>query len=109
MQETDTNAVPSLWVKQTVAKSFELAPFSIKCSTRVDVEPGGLSYLLGRLLPSQSCSSTEQEDLKLNVKRAAPGHLPGRAAQRQIDCRRPRACIWLVAAWAPRMPQCVLL
>lgn len=108
MQETDTNAVPILWVKQTVAKSFELAPLSIKCSTRVDVEPRGLSYLLGRLLPSQSCS-TEQEDLKLNVKRAAPGHLPGRAAQRQIDCKRPRACIWLVAAWAPRMPRCVLL
>lgn len=45
MQETYTNAVPSLWVKQTVAESFELAPFSIKCSTRVDVQPGGLSYL----------------------------------------------------------------
>lgn len=45
MEETYTNAVPSLWVKQTVAESFELAPFSIKCSTRVDVQPGGLSYL----------------------------------------------------------------
>lgn len=44
-QETYTNAVPSLWVKQTVAESFELAPFSIKRSTRVDVQPGGLPYL----------------------------------------------------------------
>lgn len=54
---------------------------------------------MGRLLPSQSYS-TKQGDLKMNVKRAAPSHLPGRAAQRQIDCKRPRACVWLVAAWA---------
>jgi len=45
MQETYTNAVSSLWVRQTVAESFELAPFSIQCSTRVGVWSRGLSYL----------------------------------------------------------------
>lgn len=45
MQETSSNAAPTLWVKQNVAESFKLAPFSIKCSTRVDVQPGGLPYL----------------------------------------------------------------
>lgn len=44
MQETSSNAAPSLWVKQNVAEAFKLAPFSIKCSTRVDVQPGGLPY-----------------------------------------------------------------
>lgn len=42
---------------------------------------------IGRLLPGQ-IYSTEQENLKLNVERAALGHLPGRVAQRQIDCKR---------------------
>lgn len=79
MQETTTSAVPSLWVRQNVAESFKLAPCSIKCSTCVDVQPGGLAYLqVGYFLVK---FSTEQENLKLNVKRAAPGHLPGRAAQ----------------------------
>lgn len=45
MQETYTNAVPSLWGKQTVAECFKLAPFSIKCRTHVDVQLGGLPYL----------------------------------------------------------------
>lgn len=63
---------------------------------------------MGRPLPGQ-VHSTEQENLKLNVKRAAPSHFAGRAAQRQIDCKKPRACIGLVAASAPRMSPCVLL
>lgn len=46
MQKTCSNAAPSLWVKKNVAESFKLAPFSIKCSTCVDAQPGGLSYLL---------------------------------------------------------------
>lgn len=45
MQETSSNAAHTLWVKQNVAESFKLAPFSIKCSTHVDVQPGGLPYL----------------------------------------------------------------
>lgn len=45
VQKTSSNAAPSLWVKQNVAESFKLEPFSIKCSTCVDVQPGGLSYL----------------------------------------------------------------
>lgn len=58
--------------------------------------------LRGRFLSSRSCS-TEQEDLKTNVNRAAPGHLPGRAARRQIDCKRPRAC---VACSLPGLLEC---
>lgn len=45
IQKTSSNAAPSLWAKQNVAESFKLAPFSIKCSTCVDVQPGRLSYL----------------------------------------------------------------
>lgn len=45
IQKTSSNAAPSLWAKQNVTESFKLAPFSIKCSTCVDVQPGGLSYL----------------------------------------------------------------
>lgn len=45
IQKTSSNAAPSLWAKQNVAESFKLAPFSIKCSTCIDVQPGGLSYL----------------------------------------------------------------
>lgn len=40
----------------------------------------------------------------MNVKRAALGHLPGRAAQRQIDCKGPRACI---ACLLPGLLECL--
>lgn len=59
-------------------------------------------WLRGGFLPRRSCS-TEQEDLKMNVRRAAPGHLPGRAARRQIDCKRPRA---RVACSLPGLREC---
>lgn len=40
----------------------------------------------------------------MNVKRAALGHLPGRAAQRQTDCKGPRACI---ACLLPGLLECL--
>lgn len=45
MQETYTIAVPNLWVKQTCRVANKLALFSIRCSTHVDVQLGGLSCL----------------------------------------------------------------
>lgn len=97
MQEIHTRAAPSLC--RDIVEPLEPAPFSIKCSTEVGTEPRGLA---SRFLPRRSCS-TEQEDLKMNVRRAAPGHLPGRAARRQIDCKRPRA---RVACSLPGLLEC---